>query len=211
MTSTSAKKKSSKSVKKPVSKQKSGSNWIFIAVIAVVLVGGVAAVVIASMTKDSASSGPSGSAATTAPAQRQPAPALSGTDMITGQQVNLADMKGKPTMVVAWAHWCPHCQKELPQIQQVSQDTKDKYNFITFTTSAQPGQGPEGYQDPQQFIDTVGLTIPVIDDADGSIAKAWGVQGFPSIWVLDSQGRIAEKASGEQGKQKLLDMLNSAQ
>ncbi|MET0460112.1 MAG: hypothetical protein ABW195_12755, partial [Ilumatobacteraceae bacterium] len=47
------------------------------------------------------------------PAIGDPAPALSGFDY-AGQAVDIAPGTDGPMMVVFLAHWCPHCNAEVP-------------------------------------------------------------------------------------------------
>lgn len=216
MTTTSKKRKNAKSPPKPTKK-----NWAFPAVVAAVVVVGIAIVVVAALNKDSApksdvalgGGGPGDSAPTAvvsgSMAQGQPAAQLSGVDMYSGREVSLEEMKGKPTLLTVWAHWCPHCQKELPIIQQLSKEQAADVNFLTLTTAA--GQQPASaqYATPATLMQTQGITIPTLRDDGAAGMKELGVSGFPTLFVIDADGNVQGKASGEMPKDQLLQFIQN--
>jgi thioredoxin-like negative regulator of GroEL len=57
---------------------------------------------------------------------------------------------------------------------------------------AQPGPTPNGY------LADHGLTFPVaIDDANGTLARALGVQAFPTLYFVDANGKVVYANEGE--------------
>lgn len=216
MTTTSKKRKSAKAPPKPAKK-----NWAFPAVVAAVVVIGVVFVVVAALNKDPApqsdvalAGGGPGDAAPVAAvegtaAQGQPAPALSGVDMYSGREVSLQDMKGKPTLVTVWAHWCPHCQKELPIIQQLSTEQAANFNFLTLTTAAGQQPAQTQYATPATLMQTQGITIPTLRDDGMKAMNALGAEGFPTLLMVDADGVVVGKASGEMPKDQLLQFMQN--
>ncbi len=53
----------------------------------------------------------------TDPAVGQTPPTLTGQDF-SGGDVTVAPGGGTPQVVIFAAHWCPHCQEEIPLIQE---------------------------------------------------------------------------------------------
>src|SRR6476659_3113502 len=51
------------------------------------------------------------------PAVGEPVPEISGVSTLDGSPITIA-ADGKPKLIFVVAHWCPHCQKEVPLIQQ---------------------------------------------------------------------------------------------
>jgi thiol-disulfide isomerase/thioredoxin len=133
----------------------------------------------------------------------QAAPALTGIDVLTGQPVDLVSLRGKPTVVVFWAHWCPHCQAEMPVVQDLYESFAGKVNFVGVATAIGQQPARPEYADPQAFIGTVGLTMPTILDTDGALLKAWDVSSFPELFLVDSQGQLVGSLRGEQGEERL--------
>lgn len=57
------------------------------------------------------------------------APALSGANVYSGDQITLE--KGKVTLIIFWAPWCPYCVKELktPEMAQMMERLVGVENF----------------------------------------------------------------------------------
>jgi len=138
-------------------------------------------------------------------------PPLQGADMITGDSVTLHPT-GRPLLVVFWAHWCPHCQVEMPRIEEMyDQDGGDKYDIITVATFVRRGIGADGYSTPEDFVQSAGLTMPVILDSTGQIARRWGVDGTPEMFIIEPSGReILADLTGEWPESALAARLEAA-
>jgi thiol-disulfide isomerase/thioredoxin len=104
---------------------------------------------------------------------------------------------GTPKMVVFLAHWCPHCQAEVPLLQEwiASGDVPEGLEIYAVSTgvdSSRPNYPPsnwiasEGWE-PQVLLD---------DDAQ-TAAKSWGLTGFPYVVMLDADGNVWQRGSGE--------------
>ncbi|WP_446721047.1 TlpA family protein disulfide reductase [Luteococcus sp. H138] len=134
-----------------------------------------------------------GNYAVIAPADRKPAPEISGTTL-DGKQLNLADHKGKVVVVNVWGSWCPPCRHEAPALVEAAKKTKDTAQFIGLNTrDTNTAQG-------QAFVRTFGITYPNFYDPDGSLLLAFKVlpaKAIPSTLVIDKEGRIAARILGE--------------
>jgi thiol-disulfide isomerase/thioredoxin len=116
-----------------------------------------------------------------------------GDYAISRERVDWSTYEGSPTVLSIWAPWCPHCQKELPVLSDAVAGQPD-VKLVTVVTSigAHPGPTPEGY------LAENGLTFPAaIDDAQGTLAQALGVQGFPTLYFVGSDGTVAYAQDGE--------------
>ena len=58
-----------------------------------------------------------------------------------------------------------------------------------------------------------GLRLPIVRDADGSMARAWGVRIYPSTVLIDTQGRVRSVVrggldwAGEEGVELVMPLL----
>lgn len=132
---------------------------------------------------------------TSPPAGTAPTLAGSGFD---GSPVTITPgSTGKPMAVIFVAHWCPHCQLEVPRILEASADgtTLEGVDLAFVSTAVYPER--DNYP-PSTWLDNLGVVAPVMaDDADNSAQAAYGVGGFPFLVFLDAQGKVTGRFSGE--------------
>lgn len=137
------------------------------------------------------------------------APTVSGADW-NGNAVSI-EPDGRPKIVVFLAHWCSHCQAEVPEIQQwvdsgAVPDDVDLYSVTVFTDSLRPNWPP------QDWLEEEGWTAPVVmDDEVGSVVEAFGVRGTPFYVVLDGENTNLGRFSGQVGVNGLETMVLLAQ
>jgi peroxiredoxin len=144
-------------------------------------------------------SGPShGSSAATAPAIGQPAPSFALKD-IDGRPVTLAQYKGKPVFINAFATWCPPCKLELPGIVKAYPQYKDRIVFL----------GIDEQEDAElvmPFLKRFGITYQVLLDP-GSFTEAYQVDSLPWSFFIDSSGVVRKISRGFMTPEQLKDNL----
>ena len=92
------------------------------------------------------------------------APTVVGTDF-DGNEVSIQN-DGRPKAVVFLAHWCPHCQAEVPSVQAWLNATGgiegiDMYSVATAINSSR------GNYPPWNWLSAEGWTVPVSDQKPG--------------------------------------------
>jgi thiol-disulfide isomerase/thioredoxin len=106
---------------------------------------------------------------------------------------------GRPKILIFLAHWCPHCQNEVPVVQNWLNSgglpaEVDFYSFTVLSDHLRPNWPS------QAWLEEEGWTPPVImDDEEGSVVEAYGTRGTPFYVVLDGQNRNIGRFSGEVG------------
>ncbi|HUF60221.1 MAG TPA: TlpA disulfide reductase family protein [Actinomycetota bacterium] len=124
---------------------------------------------------------------------------------LAGGRVAWSDHEGAPTVLSIWAPWCPSCQKELPIVDRVVRDIPG-VSLVTIVTAIgdEPGPTPEGY------LADNGLTFPTaVDDRAGTLAEAFGITGFPTLYFVSSDGTVAEYGVGELSEARLRTAIGS--
>jgi thiol-disulfide isomerase/thioredoxin len=125
------------------------------------------------------------------------APTVSGADWEDNPSRISPD--GRPKLLVFLAHWCPHCQAEVPVVQQWLDDGGlpegvDIYSLTVATDRLRPNWPP------QDWLVEEGWTVPVImDDEIGTAAAGYGLVGTPMYVVLDGENKVLQRISGEIG------------
>lgn len=123
-------------------------------------------------------------------------PKLTG-ESFDGSEVVIDPADGRPKLVVFLAHWCGHCQAEVPVLQDWidSGDVPEGLDVYAVSTSARQDQ--PNYP-PSRWLASEGWTPPVLLDDDGqSAAASWGLGGTPYLVWVDADGAVWQRASGE--------------
>jgi len=137
-----------------------------------------------------------------------PAPVISGKGF-TGTSIT-TEGSGTPMLVVFLAHWCPHCQREVPLLVQWEKDGKtptgiDVIAVATGTDPANPNYPPSEWLAREQFP---ALWPVIADSKDKAAANAFGLSGYPYFVLVDAQGNVFKRASGEVAMDDLTAMIN---
>lgn len=137
-----------------------------------------------------------------------PAPVISGKGF-TGTSIT-TEGTGTPMLLLFLAHWCPHCQREVPLLVQWEKDGKtpsgiDVIAVATGTDPANPNYPPSEWLAREQFP---ALWPVIADSKDKAAANAFGLSGYPYFVLVDAQGKVFKRASGEVSMDDLTAMIN---
>lgn len=146
------------------------------------------------------------------PARGLPAPVLVGVDF-DGQPVRIDAAADGPTMVVFLAHWCPHCNAEVPRLTQLRDEGRfpESLNIVAVATGSDP-QRPNF--PPGAWLEDLDWTWPAVADGVDLAAGTWlgaeayGVDGFPFITLVDADGNVAARWSGESEPDEIIARLD---
>ena len=114
---------------------------------------------------------------------------------------------GKPTLVVVVAHWCPHCQAEVPRLVEWSKSGAVPAGLDIIGLATSTDRDAPNFP-PSRWLNKEGFPWKVIADNEQAVAaQALGVTGFPFFVMIDADGKVAWRASGELAPTELQDML----
>ena len=117
--------------------------------------------------------------------QSGPAPDIQAPDL-SGQYIELQQYQGKATLVYFWATWCGVCSMTRGSIDNIAQD----HQVITIASQSGNNEELNTYRQQHNF------DVTIINDEHGALSQAYGVQAFPSVFILDSKGNISDVEIG---------------
>ena len=115
-----------------------------------------------------------------------------GSELVT---INPAD--GTVRLIGFFAHWCPHCQREVPRVANWLEENGIPAEIDILAVSTAVREGTPNYPPSEWFAQEQWPTDVFVDNQDNDLAAAYGLAGFP-YWVLvDATGRVVHRSSGE--------------
>ena len=122
------------------------------------------------------------------------APEVTGADF-AGNTVKIAH-DGRPKAILFIAHWCPHCQREVPVVEAwvKAGGAPSGVDLISVATSINPAA--PNYP-PDAWLQREGWTVPVIADTTNGVASAYGLTAFPYWVFVGADGKVRARTVGE--------------
>lgn len=112
---------------------------------------------------------------------------------LDGSTVSLAEFKGKKKVIVSfWASWCGPCRMELPALAKFYRKYhKDSPDFEILAISVDDDRAAA-----ESFAHSAELPFPVLLDTSGKAQHAYSVDAIPSLFIIDSNGKIIYGKTG---------------
>ena len=115
-------------------------------------------------------------------------------DKFGGGTVSLKELKGKLVLLNFFSLWCDVCRKEALSFDKLDEIIRNKK--VVFLQIAVEGAEKEIATFNKEFK----LSLPILMDKKGSIAKAYNLFGHPETYFINREGKIIGKAfQGGQG------------
>jgi len=161
----------------------------------------------ATVTGGCSSSGPGESASTKdfaklkgAPAAlaglyRQPSAILAGGRSAFDERI--AELRGHPVVVNAWASWCGPCRFEFPFFQKQALKRGKQVAFLGVNSQDNKG-------DAEDFLGKYPLPFPSYEDGDGDLARRLRIVGLPATAYYDRKGELAYLHQGAYASERKL-------
>ncbi len=126
-----------------------------------------------------------------------------------GGSVKLLDFKGNVLVIDFWATWCPPCRESLPNLNRLAGDAdlaRRGLKVLAIDAQESPGE-------VKAFLTKNNYTLPVAIDADGAVARRYGIDGFPTTLVIGRDGKVRKVFVGydsQSGEAELLAAVEDA-
>ena len=123
-------------------------------------------------------------------------------ETLSGEQVQLADFKGKKVILNFWATWCKPCREEMPAFQAYSEQHED-----VIVLAVNMSHKDSGIEKVKAFVKDNGLTFTVALDELGDVSRAYSVINIPSTYFLDEAGVIQTRVDGAVDEDKIAQYI----
>ncbi len=114
-------------------------------------------------------------------------PALNGT-----RAVSLKQLLGKqPILINVWASWCGPCKEETPDLVKLASQYQGKIQVIGVNMTS-----TDNLKSVKQFVEKFGVKYPVLLDTKGQFESSYGIQGFPTTFLISPDGKVLNVNTG---------------
>lgn len=132
-----------------------------------------------------------------------PSPTFSLADN-DGRVLTSAELRGKVVVLAFWATWCEPCWQELPRVATVYSTYHNNRSVLFYAVNAQ-AEG-DTVETARAFAKKMRLVLPVAYTENANATRL-GVDGYPTLIVLDADGRMRFIHHGYDASERLESVL----
>jgi len=105
-------------------------------------------------------------------------------------QLDLKKHQGKVIYLDFWASWCKPCQKSFPWMNALlSKYPAEAFTVITINLDAES-------EAMHYFLTKVKADFDIYHDPSGGIAEQFEIEGMPTSYLIDANGKVVKKHVG---------------
>src|SRR5215510_9158823 len=124
------------------------------------------------------------------------APEISGDQWINSEPLTLQGLRGRVVLIEFWTFACYNCRNTLPTVKKWDTQYRDRGLMIIGVHT--PELDIERNIDSlRREVGALGIKYPVMTDNDYSTWKAYKVEAWPTLFLIDKQGRVRWTHVGE--------------
>jgi len=107
-----------------------------------------------------------------------------------GGKISLKGLRGKIILVNFFVPWCEVCRKESSSFERMAEEYKIK--GVAFILTAARAKE----KDLREFKKEFHISLPILMDRNGAVAKAYKVFGHHETFFISREGKIVGKSFG---------------
>lgn len=109
---------------------------------------------------------------------------------VDGSVVDTSDMGEDVVVLNFWATWCGPCLRALPEKGRIAKEFADRGVRVVGVS------GDPRREDLSSYLETNDPGFPTIFDGAPEIMRTWGISSFPTVVVIDRDGKITYRGNG---------------
>jgi peroxiredoxin len=142
------------------------------------------------------------------PSVGQPSPEIEGVD-IDGKKFKLSDYRGKVVLLAFTGDWCTACDNLHPQQRALATKFVSRPLVLLDVNSDLDLKRRKSVNAKEQ-ITWRAFQWTDAEGAPGPIATRWGIDQWPTLFVIDHKGVIRRKYVGSPGEKVLAEALEKS-
>ena len=121
---------------------------------------------------------------------------------LEGDSVTLSAHLGKVTVINFWGTWCGWCMYEMPEFAEMVEHYGDDaaFLFVDYGDDADTARAA---------MEEFGIPLEkVLMDTESAVTNLYGVDGFPTTFILDQEGGIVETFVGATSQDEVMPIID---
>ena len=124
------------------------------------------------------------------------APALATGQWINSEPTTLAKLRGQVVLVDFWTYGCYNCINTLPALKSYRANYGDKGLTILGVETPET-EGEKSFENLAQAVKKRGIEYAVVTDYQSDSWRAFEIEAWPTVIILDKKGRLRYTHVGE--------------
>lgn len=101
-----------------------------------------------------------------------------------GENIRLAEQRGKVVMLNFWASWCGPCRQEMPLLDDMHKRYGDA-GFVLYGVNVE-----QNTADAEKLLKELGTSFTILWDRDSTVSKLYQVNAMPTTIMIDKDGKV---------------------
>jgi len=148
------------------------------------------------ITHQASSDGLSSSAVLSGSDSSAVAPEFAAGTWINSEPLTLKGLRRRVVLVEFWTFGCYNCRNTLPAVKRLDARYREQGLTVDGVHSPETG-GEKNLASVRREVASLAIKYPVVTDNEFELWRAYNVDAWPTIFVLDKAGRIRWKHVGE--------------
>jgi DNA-binding beta-propeller fold protein YncE len=120
----------------------------------------------------------------------------------TDSPLALSQLRGKVVVLDFWTYGCINCIHIIPDLERLEEEYAEE--LVVIGVHSAKFDNERATENIREVVVRYDLEHPVVNDGDFEVWRAFGVQAWPTVFVIDPAGNVSGYHAGE-GVYDLLD------